>query len=58
MVWLAAVGWLLVGGSIGTGAALASALLSLLLFALPGSVRRRRSGLRYVEMGKEPVGLL
>ena len=36
MVWLAAVGWLWFGGSLGTGAALAAALLSLLMFALPG----------------------
>jgi hypothetical protein len=58
VVWLAAVGWLWAGGSLGTGAALAAGVLSLLLFALPGAVRRRRSGLQYVEMGKEPVGLL
>ena len=57
MVWLAGVGWLWFGGSLGTGAALAAAVLSLLLF-VPGAVRRRRSGLQYVEMGKEPVGLL
>ena len=58
IVWLAAVGWLWVGGSLGTGAALAAAVLSLLLFVLPGAVRRRRSTLQYVEMGKAPVGLL
>lgn len=57
MVWLAVVGWLWLGGALGTGAALAAAVLSLLLF-VPGAVRRRRSGLQYVEMGKEPVGLL
>ena len=58
MVWLAAVGWLWFAGSLGTGTALAAVLPSPLLFLLPGAVRRRRSGLQYVEMGKEPVGLL
>ena len=57
MVWLAGVGWLWLGGSLGTGAASAAAVLSLLFF-VPGAARRRRSGLQYVEMGKEPVGLL
>jgi len=56
MVWMAGVGWLWRGGSLGTGAALLAGVSSLLLFALPGAVRRRRSGLQYVEMGKEPVG--
>lgn len=58
MVWLAGVGWLWLGGSLGAVAASGAALLSLLVFLLPGAVRRRRSGLQYVEMGKEPVGLL
>jgi len=57
--WLIVVGWLWRAGDLSTGAALAAALLSLLLFVLPGLVhRRRRSDLRYVEMGKQPVGLL
>jgi hypothetical protein len=59
VAWLAAVGWLWRAGELGTGGALACALLSLLLFAVPGVVhRRRRSSLQYVEMGKQPVGLL
>lgn len=59
MLWLAAVGWFWHLGAFGAGAALVAALLSVLLFALPGhSARRRRSSLQYVEMGKQPVGLL
>lgn len=58
MAWLAGIGWLWFAGSLGTGAALAAILPSPLLFLLPVTVRRRRSGLQYVEMGKEPVGLL
>lgn len=59
VVWLAGVGWFWHGGGLGTAAALVAALPSLGLFVLPGTVhRRRRSDLRYVEMGKQPVGLL
>ncbi len=59
VLWLAVVGWCWHGGLIGTGAAFAGLLMSLLLFALPGLLpRRRRSSLQYVEMVKQPVGLL
>jgi hypothetical protein len=59
MVWLAGVGWLWHGGSLGAGAALLAGALSLVLFILPGAVhRRRRTSLQYVEMGKQPVGSL
>jgi hypothetical protein len=59
IVWLAVTGWLWHGGALGTVAALASAAVGLVVVALPAAAgRRRRSGLRYVEMGKQPVGLL
>lgn len=59
MLWLAVVGWCWHGGVIGTGAAFVGLLMSLLALALPSLLRRRRrSGLQYVEMGKQPVGLL
>jgi len=59
LVCLAAVGWFWHAGALRGGGALAGALLSLLFFVLPGVVhRRRRSSLQYVEMGKQPVGLL
>lgn len=59
LVWLAGVSWLWELGALGTGSALTVGALSLLLFVWPGSAsRRRRSALRYVEMGKQPMGLL
>jgi hypothetical protein len=58
VAWLAAVSWLWHTGALGTGSALTAFAASLLLFAWPGhSHRRRRSALRYIEMGKQPVGL-
>jgi len=58
VVWLAGVGWLWHAGKLGTATSLALGAVSLIVFAWPGSVaRRRRSELRYVEMGKEPTGL-
>ncbi len=59
LVLLAVVTWLWHTGALGTGAALAGYLLSAVLLVWPGAAhRRRRSSLQYVEMGKEPVGLL
>jgi hypothetical protein len=60
MMWLAGVGWFWHAGTIGGPAALAAVLLSLAVWMmLPGAFhRRRRSGLQYVEMVKQPVGLL
>ena len=58
--WLAGAGWLWHADELGTGAALALGALSLVVFAWPGSVARRRHGdaeLRYVEVGKEPMTL-
>lgn len=57
MAWLAASLWLWRTGVLGTGGALVFAAASMLLFAFPGTVhRRRRSALRYIEMGKQPMG--
>jgi hypothetical protein len=57
LAWLAAVGWFWHAGMLGTGAALALAALSLVVFAWPNSIaRRRHNELRYVDMGKEPTG--
>jgi len=59
LVWLAGVSWLWELGALGTLSALTAGALSLLLLAWPVSAsRRRRSALRYVEMGKQPMGLL
>ncbi|WP_286608102.1 hypothetical protein [Variovorax jilinensis] len=60
MVWLVALGWLWMVGALGAVAVGVAALAGLVVLALrPGAWhRRRRSGLRYVEMGKAPVGLL
>ena len=59
IVWLAVTGWLWHDGAFGAAAALALAAVGLVAVALPATAsRRRRSGLRYVEMGKQPVGLL
>ena len=58
VVWLAVVGWLWHAGTAGTSMAVAMSVLSLLVFAWPAhGHRRRRSALRYIEMGKQPVGL-
>ncbi|RST49169.1 hypothetical protein [Variovorax sp. MHTC-1] len=58
VAWLATVSLLWLAGALGIGSALATGVASLLLFAWPGhSHRRRRSELRYIEMGKQPVGL-
>jgi len=60
LAWLAAAGWLWHGGRLGTASALALGALSLVVFAWPGSVARRRHAggeLRYVEVGKEPIDL-
>ncbi|WP_431275003.1 hypothetical protein ACQ858_00855 [Variovorax ureilyticus] len=46
-------------GALRTGAALSAGLLSMVLLVWPSAAtRRKRSGLQYVEMGKEPVGQL
>jgi hypothetical protein len=59
LVLLAVVTWLWHAGALGTGMALAACLLSAVVLVWPGAAhRRRRSTLQYVEMGKEPVGLL
>jgi hypothetical protein len=59
LVWLAVVGWSWHAGALGSGGALAAVLLSVAVLMLPGAFhRRRRTGLQYVEMGKQPVGLL
>jgi O-antigen ligase len=56
-VWLASVGWLWHAGKFGTATAIALAALSLVVFAWPVSIaRRRHDELRYVDMGKEPTG--
>ncbi|MDM0012222.1 hypothetical protein QTH87_07200 [Variovorax sp. J22P168] len=54
------MGWLWMVGALGAVAVGVAALAGLVVLALrPGAWhRRRRSGLRYVEMGKAPVGLL
>ncbi|OUM00962.1 hypothetical protein [Variovorax sp. JS1663] len=56
VVCLATVASLWLAGALGTGAALATGGGSLLLFVWPGH-RRRRTALRYIEMGKQPIGL-
>ncbi|MDN6885771.1 hypothetical protein QMO14_19455 [Variovorax sp. CAN2819] len=54
--WLASVGWLWHAGKLGTATAIALAALSLVVFAWPVSIaRRRHDELRYVDMGKEPT---
>jgi hypothetical protein len=55
--WLAAAGWFWHAGKVGTATAIALGALSLVVFAWPsGIVRRRHNELRYVDMGKEPTG--
>ena len=56
VAWLAAVSWVWHEGVLGGASALAASALSLVLF-IPTTHRRRRTALRYVEMGKQPVGL-
>ena len=58
LAWVASVGWLWHAETLGTATSLALGALSLVVFAWPGSIARRRSSeLRYVDMGKEPAGL-
>lgn len=58
VAWLAGVGWFWHAGTLGTATSIALAALSLVVFAWPGSIaRRRHNELRYVDMGKEPTGL-
>ncbi|RQO63709.1 hypothetical protein DBV14_02725 [Variovorax sp. KBW07] len=55
--WLVGSGWFWHAGKIGTASAIALAALSLVVFAWPsGIARRRHNELRYVDMGKEPTG--
>lgn len=57
LAWLTVVGWCWHAGKIGTGTAIAVGALSLVVFAWPGMVARRRDrALHYIEMGKEPTG--
>jgi hypothetical protein len=60
LLWLAClagVGWFWHAGKFGTATGLALAALSLVVFAWPVSIaRRRHNELRYVDMGKEPTG--
>ena len=57
VAWLAGVGWFWHAGTLGAATSIALAALSLVVFAWPGSVaRRRHNELRYVDMGKEPTG--
>jgi len=53
LAWIAGAGWLWHAGVLGNGTSLALGALSLVVFAWPGSIARRRDGeLRYVDMGK------
>ncbi len=54
LAWIAGAGWSWHTGLLHTGAALALGALSLVVFAWPASVARRRGSgeLRYVDMGK------
>jgi hypothetical protein len=55
LAWAGAAGWSWHAGVLGAGSALALGALSLVVFAWPGSIVRRRGGgaeLRYVDMGK------
>ena len=57
LAWLSAVGWFWHAGKFGTATAIALAALSLVVFAWPvGVARRRHDELRYVDMGKGPTG--
>jgi hypothetical protein len=58
LAWVAGVSWFWHTGELGTGTSLALGALSLVVFAWPGSIARRRSTeLRYIDVGKEPAGL-
>jgi beta-lactamase superfamily II metal-dependent hydrolase len=59
LAWVASVSWLWHAGTLGTATSLALGALSLVVFAWPASIARRRSSseLRYVDVGKEPAGL-
>jgi hypothetical protein len=57
LVWLAVVGGLFNAGAFGLVGAVVAGLLGVALVVWPWA-RRRRSALRYIEMGKQPVGLL
>lgn len=58
LVWLAVAALLWRVGALGTGAAVAAGLLSVVVLLWPSAAsRRKRSDLQYVEIGKEPVGL-
>ncbi len=58
VAWLSGVGWFWHVSKLGTATSLALGALSLVVFAWPGTIARRRShnALRYVDMGKEPTG--
>ncbi|MBU1357255.1 MAG: hypothetical protein KKC79_03315 [Gammaproteobacteria bacterium] len=57
-IWIAATAWLWNEGALTAGLAWTAGAASLLVFALPvQSHRRRRSELRYVEVGKQPMEL-
>jgi hypothetical protein len=59
VLWLGGVSWLWHAGMLGYAGALVSVALGVAVLAWPlASNRRRRSTLRYIEMGKQPVGLL
>lgn len=57
VAWLVVVGWLWRLGVLGAAGATLGCLFSVVLLAWPATGRRRRSVLRYVEMGKQPLGL-
>jgi hypothetical protein len=57
LAWLAGVGWFWHAGKFGTVTRDGARALSLVVFAWPASIaRRRHNELRYVDMGKEPTG--
>ncbi len=57
VAWLATVSLFWGANFFGAGTALALSAAGLALFAWPGhSHRRRRTALRYIEMGKQPMG--
>ncbi|VTU30541.1 MULTISPECIES: hypothetical protein [unclassified Variovorax] len=59
VIWLAGVSWLWHAGVLGSAATLAAFALGFAALAWTSTwSRRRRSALRYIEMGKQPVSLL
>ncbi|MET0209858.1 MAG: hypothetical protein ABWZ88_04875 [Variovorax sp.] len=58
-VWMAGAGWLWQGGSLGIVMALVLAAPAAVLVFWPAAFtgRRRRGGLQYVQMAKEPVAV-